>query len=296
MDTKHLLTFVTLAKEKTYIKTSTVLNYAPSTLTTHIAKLEQELGVQLIETVDRQSALTAEGKNFLPYALDILNTVRKAQEAVDAGSAGHRGHVTICAMDSLTYKLAPLFTAYHRNYPDVDLVIKSANSNEMAGNLREEKCDVAFLYNAAEVREDNLQSWYLFYETMPFCVSPTHRLATKKEVGPLDLRHETFFQQDDSSLNSPLYKLIKRENLQVRNNIQVVSGSLIRRYAIQGLGVAVLPKSMTEEDVESGLLVKLKWTGKPLGINGVMLSREERRTSPAVKEFIAFTNRYYGRM
>ena len=72
MNTKHLITFVTFAKKQSFLKASIELHYAESTLTAHIASLERELGIKLIETSSRGSRLTEMGEAFLPRAEEML--------------------------------------------------------------------------------------------------------------------------------------------------------------------------------------------------------------------------------
>ena len=80
MNTKHLITFVTFAKKKSFLKTSMELHYAESTLAEHITSLERELGVKLIEAGSRGSRLTKAGEAFLPRAEEILGMWRDVQQ------------------------------------------------------------------------------------------------------------------------------------------------------------------------------------------------------------------------
>ena len=57
MNTKHLITFVAFAREKSMLKTSMKLHYAESTLSEHIASLERELGTKFLEGDPRGSIM-----------------------------------------------------------------------------------------------------------------------------------------------------------------------------------------------------------------------------------------------
>ncbi len=72
METKQLITFVALAKERSYQRASVVLNYAPSTLAKQIRVLEEELNVKLTERRGTHIELTEDGRKFLPHAEQLL--------------------------------------------------------------------------------------------------------------------------------------------------------------------------------------------------------------------------------
>ena len=87
MDTKQILTFITLAETSNYIKAADRLNYAPSTLAKHIRCLEEELGTKLVEHRDNRIRLTLEGERFCGYAQKLLETYWEAMEKVADGKA-----------------------------------------------------------------------------------------------------------------------------------------------------------------------------------------------------------------
>ena len=67
MDTKNLVTFMTILETGSFQRAATQLNYAPSTVTSQMKQLEDELSIQLFEKVGRKMELTQAGKDILPY-------------------------------------------------------------------------------------------------------------------------------------------------------------------------------------------------------------------------------------
>ncbi|MDO5541080.1 MAG: LysR family transcriptional regulator [Eubacteriales bacterium] len=294
MDTKNLITFITFAREKSYLKTSLKLNYAPSTLSEHISQLEQELQIKLVETVNRKSVLTRQGEAFLPYAQNILNSITIAKDALDNTEA-LKGTVTIGTIESLAaYKLESLFLDFLNHYSHVNLIIKSANSATLPQLLKNREFDIVFLYDCQITSDPDLNSELLFKENLCFCTSPGHRLSKKKEIVPADLRHETFlYQQEDCCYYDIFQNLIEKEHLQIRRRLQTDNPTLIKKYVAKGKGISLLPKSMTEEDVLMNKLCYLNWTGERMILNGQMLTLKNRWQSAALAEFIRFSRSYY---
>ena len=293
MDTKNLITFVTFAKEKSYLKTSMQLHYAPSTLIEHIAQLEQELSIKLVETVGRKTVLTKQGKQFLPYASNILESVRIAKDAMD-NTQSLKGTITIGIIESMAaYKMSSVFSEFLGYHPNVNLIIKTGNSASLPEQLRNGNFDVVFLYDCLSPIYEGLFQHLLFQERLQFCVSPGHRLAFKDEVLPVDFRHETFlYQHEDCCYYDIFQELIQKENLKIRDRLQIDSGILIKKYVAKGKGISILPKSMTDEDVLDGKLVYLNWVGEEMKINGRMLTSREQWKPAAVQTFIEFAKNY----
>lgn len=293
MDTRNLITFVTFAKEKSYLKTSMKLNYAPSTLTEHIAQLERELGVKLIETVGRKAILTKQGEQFLPYARNILDSIQMAKDAVDNTQA-LKGTITIGAVESMAaYRLEPVFTDFLSRNPNINLIIKSGNSASLPLRLLNNEFDVIFLYDCANRNYPGLCETLLFQEELLFCVSPSHRLADRSEVCPSDLKYETFlYQHEDCCYYDAFQELIQKEQMKIHDSLQIESGSLIKKCVMKNRGISVLPRSMTEPEVQSHKLVALNWNGEQMLINGRMLTLKDRWKTAATEAFLKFAGEY----
>ena len=75
MDTRQLLTFITLSETLNYPRAAERLQYAPSTLHRHIELLEEELGTPLFDKAGRQLFLTDEGRRLLPEAKAALGHI-----------------------------------------------------------------------------------------------------------------------------------------------------------------------------------------------------------------------------
>lgn len=294
MDTKNLITFLTFAKEKSYLKTSMKLNYAPSTLADHIAQLEQELQVKLVETINHKTVLTRQGEAFLPHAQNILNSITEAKDALDNTDV-LKGTITIGTIESLAaYRLESLFLAFLSKHSHINLSIKSANSSTLPNRLVNGEFDLVFLYDCYENFHPSFHSIPLFTENLCFCAAPTHRLATKKRITAADLRHETFlYQREDCCYYEAFRALIETKHLEIRHQLQTDNPTLIKKYVEKGKGISLLPQSMTAEDVLQNKLCYLDWQGEEMILHCQMITQKNRWQSAALSEFIRFSQAYY---
>ena len=294
MDTKHLITFVTIAKQQSFLKASMQLNYAPSTLTSHIAQLEQELGVKLVETSGRRTRLTSDGTAFLEYANKILDLVSDARQSLNNSKSLH-GKIVIGITESIAfYKSDHLFSDFLTRYPDVRLSIKVQNSEFLPPQVKNGNMDVAFLYSADKSYPAGLKEIPLFEDVLRFTVSPTHRLMKKEHVTVRDLSREIFlYQHEDSFYYQITQDLFKAKGLEFNNELQIDSNNLIKKYVREGKGVAVLPVSATEQDVQAGNLAYLDFGWEDLILKGKLLLADGKHRSQALDEFIRYAEEYY---
>ena len=88
MEFRNLVTFARIAEIQSFSKTAEQLGYSQSAVTMQIKQLEAELHTQLFERMGKQIKLTPAGERLLPHALDILNSVSKAENIIHEPDIG----------------------------------------------------------------------------------------------------------------------------------------------------------------------------------------------------------------
>ena len=290
MDTKHLITFITFSKEKSYLKTSYKLNYAPSTLAEHILSLEQELGVKLVESKGKRTVLTRGGELFLEYAKKIMETYKTAREDLSSlNEVG--GTLRVMTVESLgLYSMAVVFAKFMNQYPKVTLSISIGNCDTACARLRNDEIDMAYLYDMEPVARPDIDTAVLFHEPLCFTVSPGHYLARKRSIRPEDFNHQVFILAQKECYYSDRFESMLREHKVVlQKKLELDSGSLIKKYVLSGYGISLLPLSVVKEDLEAGRLVRLELAGEPWEAYAQILTLKKEWVMPSVSALIRAT-------
>lgn len=284
MDTKHLITFLTFAKEKSYLKASQKLNYAPSTLTDHIRSLENELNITLIESKGRRSRLTRAGEEFLPYAEQMLDVYRLAVQKISSMNA-ITGTLRVLTVESLgMYRLSGVFEEFMRQYPGVTLSVSIGNYDEILMRLKNGEADIACLYDMRPVTIPGFHTDILFTEELCFVTSPRHPLASKEAVLPPDFRLQTFIlAQKDCYYSKVFTSMLETNRINIRSRSQLDSGNMIKRYVRSGSGIALLPYSVIKDDLEAGTLAKLNWAGEKWTASAQIITPAGNWSMPAAE-------------
>lgn len=146
MELRHLRYFVALAEARNFRRAAERLNMSQPPLTVAIQRLEQELGERLFDRGAREVVLTAAGAAALEFARLTLVQAQNFRAAVRDGAAGERGRLRIGFVESATFALLPrTIPLFRSRYPQVELVLEEATSQDIARRLEAGDLDVGLV-------------------------------------------------------------------------------------------------------------------------------------------------------
>jgi DNA-binding transcriptional LysR family regulator len=189
MELRQLRSFVVLAEELHFRRAADRLHIAQPSLSQQLRRLEDGLGVRLLERDRRRVALTPAGEALLPEARAVLAAADHAAAIVRATAAGERGRLRLNLTRSLTGGIAgEIVEAFRSQHPGVALELDVGTSTLNALALREDAIDAAFV--RPPLVDGGLEVLDLGREPM-VCVLPTrHPLTRRRALHPEDLRGE----------------------------------------------------------------------------------------------------------
>ncbi len=286
MELRQLNTFITIAKLRSFSKAATELGYAQSSITSQIQLLEQELNVRLFERLGHSITLTAEGKKLLPMAEQIIklsNDVKNIAFNSDVPS----GPLNIGAVESLCVtRLPKLLKEYRKRYPDVEILIKFGDKTEFLQALKENTIDIAFFVDQKITNSDYIMVLQT-PEPMALLCSSEHAFAYREEVYPEDLWDETLILTEPSCGYRVYFDTVMSQfNVKPRSVIETGNVQAIKQLTLSGMGIAFLPQTAVEEELQQKRLVKLNWFGPEFLIYTQVLCHKTKWMSAAIKAFI----------
>lgn len=129
MNINFIKTFLVASETKNISKTASLLNYSQSTVSGHIEKLENELGVLLFHRKKYGVELTNEGLTYVRYAQNIIDSHIEFQKEV-RGLYNHSESLVVNMQESqYIYKYAQKISEWIINNPHVNITFKTAHSN-----------------------------------------------------------------------------------------------------------------------------------------------------------------------
>ena len=153
MDIKQLRYFIAIAEEGSLSAASQRLRVAQPSLSQHIIKIEQELGVTLVNRSPRGVTLTASGDILLHHAREICQSMSICQEMVKKSGSVLEGSVAFGLPSSISMVLSvPLAETVRDLLPKVKLRVVEAMSGFIREWLQDETIDLGFLYEYDDAR------------------------------------------------------------------------------------------------------------------------------------------------
>ncbi|MDF2614137.1 MAG: transcriptional regulator, LysR family [Clostridia bacterium] len=286
MELQQLKTFCTVAKTKSFTRTSEILDYAQSSISAQIRLLEEELQVKLFERMGRSVFLTTAGEKFLSYAENMLKLAEEAKEIV-GGADTPKGTLTIGAPESIcTYRLPEVLRQYQKRYPEVEIILKLGLCSELYTWVRHNIVDIAVLMEN-EIIDKDLVTETLKPESMVLVASANHSLVYKEHVKPEDLQGEQLILiEKDACYRCAFEAQLAAAGVKTKPTIEIGSIEAIKKFVISGIGISLLPQMAVEEEIASGVMSRLEWSDRNFGILTRMIYHKDKWLSPAIKAFI----------
>src|SRR2546428_10649606 len=211
MELRHLRYFVAVADAGNLtVAAQRMLHTSKPSLSRQIRDLEEEVGARLLTRRARGIELTPAGRAFLDHARSVLSQVEAAAEA--ARRVAHPAKPCF-AMGFLTgHELTWMPEALqilHDELPNIDVMISSQYSPQLASALVKGTVDAAFLRREKGMPE--LAYRVLVKEPLVVVLPSDHRLAALKAIRPGDLAGETFVTVSDTA---PVLRVIIDDYLQ----------------------------------------------------------------------------------
>ena len=259
-----------------------------SRLSRHVNRLEERLGVRLLQRSTRRFVVTDTGENLYRHCQAMLAEAESAFEVVEQAQSEPRGLLRVaCPIALASTQLAPLIPRFLRRYPKVrlDLHVDNRRIDVLA-----ERFDAALRVRTEPSGEDGLVM-RRFAELCELLVaSPDYLEQTGQPAHPDDLRRLSTLsfapgETQHWTLNGP-----NGQQVDIEHAPRLLSHNfpVLRQAALDDLGIALLPASVIEADLASGRLVHVlpDWR-LPQGVLHVVFP-SRRGLLPAVRAFIDF--------
>jgi len=287
MDLKQLRYLVALADERHFTRAAAREHIAQPALSQQIRRLEDEVGVPLVERTTRQVAITDAGQLLVTRARRILAEVEAADAELQQLRGIETGRVVVGTMHTMgPVDVSLVIATFHQRHPAIELTVREHSSEELAEMLRGDELDLAFLSVTEQVESHGLGLHQLVSEELMVVLPLGHRLAKRRQVRMAQLQGEEFISyRRGARLRELLVGAGAHAGFEPRITLESNESERIRRLVARGMGVAILPRS---DAVAPGPEVLVKPLVEPALSRDITLAwRQQRRHPPAVAEFLA---------
>jgi len=286
MDIKQLKYFIAIAEEGSLSAASTRLRVAQPSLSQHVIKVEEELGVKLIERSPRGIVLTESGQILLKHAREITASMDVCRDLVRQSGGTPHGVVTIGLPGSISMVLAvPLAETVRVELPGVKLRATEAMSGYIRKWIEDQTIDLGFLYEVNDLKHCVVQQ--LATEDLHFFSAPDGWPMATPPGEPVRLADIAALDLILPSQNHGLRQTIDRYARQASCSMNVViemdALSHIKELVVRGSGYTILTPAAAHDRVARDELLMSRIVDPVIPRPVYMVRNQERPMTQACR-------------
>ena len=260
-DLKYLLA---LADHKHFGRAAAASFVSQPTLSTQIRKLEEELGVSLVERAPRRVMLTPIGRDIAERARRVIAEVDQMAEVARRSQDPEAGTVRLGLFPTLApYLLPHVLPNLRKRFPRLELLLVEEKTDQILARLRDGRLDAGIL--ALPLHDDQLHIEPLFDEPFLLAVPRGHAMAGQDslELGQLDDQH-LLLLEEGHCLRDQALDVCRMSGADERDGFRATSLETLRQMVASGVGITLLPVLAVQPPVPvSPDIALLPFRGQP---------------------------------
>ena len=284
MELRQLRSFCTAAKLRSISKAAEHLGIGQPTVTTHVQKLEEELGTVLFDRIKRPIRLTVAGARLAELATPLLEGIDEL--VTTTSKAEKESPVRVASShDFIPHTLLQVVKAFIDMHPHIHLRIRSGTRTEVMQMVTEGEVDMGIVAHPVRTMDFDFQGLFAYERVLitplghPLLQVPLRSLEQIAQW-PLILRGR------GSHTRLLLEEEFRRRGLSYEIVVELDSMDIIKRYVALGMGISAGPRlAMDPEDKDELGIVSLA-TLLPMEQAGIVTLRGKALSTPA-REFIS---------
>lgn len=290
-DLKSARVFLAVARTNGFTAAAEELGLSKAACSKHVARLEAQLGVRLLNRSTRTVRLTEAGMAYRDRMREILAEIEDTESSIARLNTNPRGQLRIMAPTSYgSFHLTRAIADYQTRFPDVIVDLLLA---DRAVDLVEEGIDLAI--QVGELADSSYVARTLARVRIVVCGAPAYLERAGRPERPGDLRgHNCLIYSSRHPVGA--WQFIvggRKQQMIVGGTFRSSAGEALRIAAVQGRGLVQLPTYMVGLEIQAGRLqpVLEEFEPPPRPISVLFLHR--RYLSAKVRSFVDFMQARY---
>lgn len=282
-----LSAFVRTADLGSFAGAGRVLGLSPSAVGKAVTKLENQVGVRLVQRSTRSLRLTEEGRAFHERCRRILDDLDDAHESLMRTREAPSGRIRVSSPFVAHHILLPVLPTFMARYPEIELDL---DFSDRIVDLIEEGVDVAI--RSGQLPDSRIMVRPLRPFRMLLCASPAYLNQHGTPTCPRQLKTHCglgFRYPNSGKLQGwPLVLPTGEPELVIRHVLTCNNMEAIHGAALRGLGIGCMPDFLAQASLESGNLVSILADHLDAPAQFNLIWPSSRHLSPKVRVFVDF--------
>lgn len=233
------------------------MDMAPSSISRHIAKLETELGMTLIEKGRHRIQLTEAGQILCDYFRKRQQDRSAIFSDLEDIRALRKGKIKIAILGGFVYDiLAPTLVDFIDNYDNMRVEVKMLpTTKEVTGMVIEDEVDFGFVFDP--IASPRIRVRMKLPQPLKAIVHHSNPIANRESVALAELQDNRVFLNQNHSLHRLLRKAEELEQIKLNTVITTNSFSLLKECLLSGKGISILSDLPVARELTDGKLASV---------------------------------------
>ncbi len=291
VDLLRIESFLHTAENLSFSEAARVLHLTQPTVSHHIKKLEQELGVELFNRQGSSIKLTDAGRLLVPWARKVIRDSIEMQEMMASLQAGLAGSLQVaCSTTAGKYVLPLLAARFSKRHPKINISILRCTPESVAVNLLEGDASLGVV--SSEIRSKEIELQKFFQDSITMIVPTNHPFTAREKVYPEDLVNQPIIMREETSgtrrvVLAELAKFdIRLDDLDIF--MEIGNAEAIVRTVAAGYGISFISRLAISCPLKSGALANIPVEGFNLVRNIYMVRKRLKEPSRPQEAFWSF--------
>ena len=261
MNLRDLRYLVAVAEHRHFGRAAQACFVSQPTLSTQIKKLEDTLGITLIERTNRQVMLSPAGERVVEQAQVVLREVNTLTNIAEQFRDPLGGDFRLGVIPTIApYLLPKILRPLQKEFPNLNLQLTEAQTADLTHQLKQGEIDAALL--ALPLNEENFREHALFEEPFLFAASKQHPKAKQATVELTDLGgEEVLLLEDGHCLRDQALDVCHSNKATENTSFRATSLETLRQMVAANMGITLMPELATQR--KGGSIRYLPFNGTP---------------------------------
>lgn len=299
MNLKQLEAFVQVAEGGSFSKAAKELFLTQPTISSHISSLERELNARLFVRNTKEVSLSEDGIKLYKYAKQMLDLQREIEVTFGMDEEGESHAVTIAASTiPAQYLLPEVLTRFSERYPQEQIRIQETDSSKVVMQIVDHRVDIGF---TGTVLEKKHCKYIPFYKDELVIITPNtpkyQELAqgNKEDISWIKKEHIIMREEGSGTRKEAELQLkgagVKFAGLDIIASIE--NQETIKKSVRQGMGISVLSKLATADEVANGEILAFPIPNSDEGRDINLVYNKNYQMTRSAERFIKVVKEVY---
>jgi DNA-binding transcriptional LysR family regulator len=286
VDFDQLNIFLEVARHASFSRAAQKCFRTQPAISSSIKSLEDELGVRLFDRGGGKVSLTAPGKAFLNFAEELLDTKRRAMNAVAEMERVPRGEIIVGANEGTCLHVLPeVFAQFKKQYPDVSVSVARSERMKIIEQVINNIVDFGVV--SAPVEDPRLKVVAIHRDELMLITPPGHPLDRGKRAAKLEeIAAYPLLLPKLGRTRDAIEEAFYQQNLKPIISMELESSEVLKRFVAADVGIGFIALSNAARDVKAKTLSAIPLDGVLIRRDLGLIFRKDRALSRAAQAFI----------